>query len=92
MNFSSDAVLLAPHWGKFHMVDEWLWKHLDFPSTETTLESIKGSPHLLRKSTDTKFYVHISGMQYYDPNIVFSVEDIHPIDPCIYGDCVSLKM
>ena len=71
MNFSRDAVLLAPYWGTFHMIDEWLGKDLDFPSTETTLESIKGSPHLLKKSMDTKFYVHTSVMQYYDTNIVF---------------------
>ena len=55
------------------MVDEWLWKNLDFPSTETILESIKGSPHLLKKSMDTKFYVHTFVMQYFDTNIVFSV-------------------
>ena len=96
MNFSSDAVLLAPHWGKFHMIDKWLWKNFDFPSTETILESIKGSPHLLKKSMDTKFYVHTSVMQYYDTNIIFSVGWTCPSDRtlthCIYGDCVSLKI
>ena len=96
MNFSRDAVLLAPYWGTFHMIDEWLGKDLDFPSTETTLESIKGSPQLLKKSMDTKFYVHTSVMQYYDTNIVFSVGRTCPSDKtlthCIYGDSVSLKM
>ena len=95
MNFSSDAALLAPHWGKFHMIDEWLWKHLDFSATET-LESMKGSPHLLKKSMDTKFYVHTSVMQYYDTNIFFSVGRTCPSDRtlthCIHSDSVSLKM
>ena len=82
--------------GKFHMIDEWLGNHLDFPSTEITLESIKGSPHLLKKSMDLKFYIRTSVMQYYDTNIIFSVGRTCPFDKtltdCIYGDCVSLKM
>ena len=78
------------------MIDEWLLKHHDFPSTQTTLESIKGSPHLLKKNMDTEFYVHTSVMQYYDKNIVFSVGRTCASDKtlthCIYGDCDSLKM
>ena len=45
---------------------------------------------------DTTLYVHISVLQYYDTNIVFSVRRTYPSDRtsthCTYGDCVSLKL